>query len=109
MAVPLAPGSVKLVDSQAATARVMKAQQATRQTIAHIETEPVSVEKRIGEVLQTLQKGGQCLFADLLSVQSVEQVVTTFLALLELMKNDQVICEQEAPFDPITVTLKEAA
>jgi segregation and condensation protein A len=56
-----------------------------------------------------LQKGGQCLFADLLSVQSVEQVVTTFLALLELMKNDQVICEQEAPFDPITVTLKEAA
>ncbi|MDN6104196.1 MAG: segregation/condensation protein A, partial [Lacticaseibacillus paracasei] len=38
-----------------------------------------------------------------------EQVVTTFLALLELMKNDQVICEQEAPFDPITVTLKEAA
>ncbi|EGF34473.1 segregation and condensation protein A [Lacticaseibacillus rhamnosus MTCC 5462] len=32
-----------------------------------------------------------------------------FLALLELMKNDQVICEQDAPFDPITVTLKEAA
>ena len=109
MAVPLAPGTVKLIDLQAAMARVMKAQQAARQTIAHIETEPVSVEKRIGEVLRALQQDGQCLFADLLAVNSVEQVVTTFLALLELMKNDQVICEQDAPFDPITVTLKEAA
>ncbi|OAU16565.1 segregation and condensation protein A, partial [Lacticaseibacillus rhamnosus] len=59
--------------------------------------------------LCALQQDGQCLFADLLAVNSVEQVVTTFLALLELMKNDQVICEQDAPFDPITVTLKEAA
>jgi segregation and condensation protein A len=99
----------QLIDLQAAMARVMKAQQAARQTIAHIETEPVSVEKRIGEVLRALQQDGQCLFADLLAVNSVEQVVTTFLALLELMKNDQVICEQDAPFDPITVTLKEAA
>ncbi|MFD1392084.1 segregation and condensation protein A [Lacticaseibacillus jixianensis] len=107
--VPMRPGSVKLHDITKAMAAVVARQLATKQTIAHIEGEPISVEKRITEVLAQLSKVGTCRFETLVAVQTVDGVVTTFLALLTLMKADQIICEQSSPFAPITVMKKEAA
>lgn len=107
--VPMRPGSVKLNELTAAMMAVLQRQLATRETIAHIEGEPISVEKRITEILAQLSKVGTCQFETLVAVKSVEGIVTTFMALLTLMKSDQIICQQDAPFDPIIVTKKEAA
>ncbi|WP_262314568.1 segregation and condensation protein A [Lacticaseibacillus parakribbianus] len=107
--VPMAPGAVKLRDLTQAMAAVVARQLATAQTIAHIEAEPVSVTERLGEVMQDLAKWHTCRFERLLQRRTVEGVVTTFMAILELMKNAQIVCEQAEPFAPIIVTLKEAA
>ncbi|MFD1428856.1 segregation and condensation protein A [Lacticaseibacillus mingshuiensis] len=107
--VPMAPGAIKLRDLTTAMQRVVAQQVATATTIAHIEAEPLSVQNRIAEVLKQLHECGQCDFAKLVSQPTVDGVVTTFLAILELMKNDQIDCAQDAPFEPIIVTLKEAS
>ncbi|WP_407891130.1 segregation and condensation protein A [Lacticaseibacillus sp. N501-2] len=109
VAVPMAPGAVKLRDLVQAMSAVVANQLATAKTIAHIEAEPISLTERIGAVMKQLTQAHQCSFEDLLAEHSVDGVVTTFLAILELMKNDQVDCAQAEPFAPITVTLKEAA
>ncbi|KRL43972.1 segregation and condensation protein A [Lacticaseibacillus manihotivorans] len=109
LAVPMAPGAVKLRDLVQAMSAVVANQLATAKTIAHIEAEPISLTERIGAVMKQLSQSHQCLFEDLLAEHSVDGVVTTFLAILELMKNNQVDCAQAEPFAPITVTLKEAA
>ncbi|WP_054661796.1 segregation and condensation protein A [Lacticaseibacillus camelliae] len=107
--VPMRPGSVKLNDISRAMAAVVARQLATKTTIAHIEAEPISVEKRISEVLRQIDEVGTCRFDALVAVNTVDGVVTTFLAILTLMKADQIICEQAGPFAPITVMKKEAA
>ena len=109
LAVPMAPGAVKLRDLVQAMSAVVANELATAKTIAHIEAEPISLTERIGAVMNKLSQTHQCLFEDLLAEHSVDGVVTTFLAILELMKNDQVDCAQSEPFAPIMVTLKEAA
>lgn len=109
LAVPMAPGAVKLRDLVQAMSAVVANQLATAKTIAHIEAEPISLTERIGAVMKQLSQTHRCLFEDLLAEHSVDGVVTTFLAILELMKNNQVDCAQAEPFAPITVTLKEAA
>lgn len=109
VAIPLAPGAIKLRDLTTAMQRVVAAQAATAKTIAHIEAEPVSLSERIGAVMATLRDRHRVNFRELVAQPSVDGVVTTFLALLELMKSDQIICDQPAPFAEITVMLKEAA
>ncbi|WP_390404527.1 segregation and condensation protein A [Lacticaseibacillus jixiensis] len=109
LAQPMAPGAVKLRDLVAAMQSVVAQQAATAATIAHIEAEPISLAERIGAVMQTLGVHKQCQFTELLAEPSVDGVVTTFLAILELMKSNQIDCVQKAPFAPITVSLKEAA
>ncbi|WP_125703276.1 segregation and condensation protein A [Lacticaseibacillus daqingensis] len=107
--VPMSPGAVKLRDLTAAMTAVMQRQLATAQTIAHIEAEPISIAERINEVLAELARWHTCNFERLIAAHTVEGVVTTFLAILELMKNDQIECEQPEPFAPITVMMKEVA
>lgn len=109
VAVPMAPGAVKAVDLAGAMAAVVARQVATAQTIAHIEAEPISLKARIAGVLKTLAQRGTCAFEQLIVARTVDGVVTTFLAILELMKDDQIVCEQTAPFAPITVMMKGAA
>ncbi|WP_179395361.1 segregation and condensation protein A [Lacticaseibacillus absianus] len=107
--VPIHPGAVKLRDLTAAMSAVVQRQLATAQTIAHIEAEPISIDERIGEVLANLAQWHTCNFERLIAAHTVEGVVTTFLAILELMKNDRIECEQAEPFAPITVMMKEVA
>ncbi|WP_461213104.1 segregation and condensation protein A [Lacticaseibacillus sp. GG6-2] len=109
LAVRMAPGAVKLRDLVQAMSTVVAQQVATARTIAHIEAEPISLSERIGAVMATLTARKCCEFSQLVAKPSVDGVVSTFLAILELMKSDQIDCEQAAPFAPITVSLKEVA
>jgi segregation and condensation protein A len=109
LAVPMAPGAVKLRDLVQAMSTVVAQQAATAQTIAHIEAEPISLSQRIGAVMQHLADCKQCAFSELVAAPTVDGVVTTFLAILELMKTDQIDCQQTTPFAPIMVMLKEVA
>lgn len=105
---PLAPGAVKLRDLTHAMQTVLKRIAATQQVVRRIENDSVSLEDKISAIKQQLGMQGSCEFVQLVSAPSVQEVVTTFLAILELMKADVIICEQDDVHAPINVYLNPA-
>lgn len=73
--------------------------------LARIVREEISVSDRMEEVLSVLaENGGAIRFTRLLRREATrEQIVTTFLALLELIKLKRVICRQRQLFDEIII------
>ncbi|MEF3301864.1 segregation and condensation protein A [Paenibacillus sp. GYB003] len=81
----------------------------SRQTVAKIRRDEISVKERMGEVLTLLGKrGGRLLFSKLFDYEMTrEEIVVTFMALLELMKTKQIACFQQRLFDDIVIERKE--
>lgn len=73
--------------------------------VTRIVREEISVGDRMEELLRLLsENGGTVRFSRLLHQRATrEQIVTTFLALLELMKMKRVVCRQEQLFGEIII------
>lgn len=80
---------------------------AGRNRITAIRRDEISVKDRIGDILHTLKhrsQDGKMLFSQLIGDRMDKQeVVVTFLAVLELMKKGLVSCHQNRLFDEIVV------
>lgn len=83
--------------------------QAGRNIVAKIRRDEISVKDRIRQVTERLQdEGGKLLFSHLLSDDvEREEIVVTFLALLELMKMKQIVCFQHRLFEDIVIQARE--
>ncbi|MFC5699836.1 segregation and condensation protein A [Cohnella faecalis] len=81
---------------------------AGRNRISTIRRDEISVKDRIRDVVETLKlraKDGKMLFSQLLGDETDRQeIVVTFLALLELMKRRWVTCNQNTIRDEIVVS-----
>lgn len=81
---------------------------AGRNRITAIRRDEISIKDRINEILVTLKTrapGGRMLFSQMLgNAADRQEIVVTFLALLELMKKGWVSCHQDRLFDEIVVT-----
>jgi segregation and condensation protein A len=77
----------------------------SRNTIAKIRRDEISVKDRMTEVVELLdQNGGRILFSRLVGEDMTrEDIVVTFLALLELMKVKKIVCFQNKLFDDIVI------
>ena len=70
----------------------------------HVQREPLSVRERMSQVLEAVQGGRRAEFTALFRVEEGRMgVVVTFLAILELVKEQLVALEQNEPFAPIYV------
>jgi len=80
-----------------------------RNVIAKIRRDEISVKDRMHEVVDMLKaKGGKILFSKLFDYEMTrEEVVVTFLALLELMKMKKIVCFQHQLFEDIVIHVKE--
>ncbi|SFJ90070.1 segregation and condensation protein A [Thermoflavimicrobium dichotomicum] len=67
--------------------------------------EEISVSARMDEIYQQLLREGKLIFSKLLRWSEItkERVITTFLALLELMKLKKIICYQDQLFGEIFI------
>ena len=65
-----------------------------------------SVRKRKSAIKAYLQEKGKAEFSELFTVYSKSYVVVTFLSILELAKEEDVILTQETNFDKIFIELK---
>ena len=76
---------------------------------ASVAYEEVTVEERIKEIEQQLAKNASLTFQQLLASRksSKEWVITTFLALLELMKLKKIVCYQDEIFTEIRIEKAE--
>jgi segregation and condensation protein A len=82
---------------------------ANRNVVAKIRRDEVSVKDRMRDVLQLLRKlGGRILFSRLFDEGATrDELVVSFLALLELMKMKKISCYQHGLFDDIVIQAKE--
>lgn len=83
--------------------------QISRNRVAMIQRDEISVKDRIAQVVEILQEaGGKLLFSRLLSEENTrEEIVVTFLALLELMKMKTIVCYQHRLFEDIVIQARE--
>lgn len=65
-----------------------------------------SVRKRKDEIKTLLQNKGKAEFCELFTIASKNYIVVTFLSILELAKEEEVILTQESNFDKIFIELK---
>lgn len=75
-----------------------------RTSVARIRRDEISVKDRMTEIIAKLEESSKLLFSKLFDYELTrEEIVVTFLALLELMKRNVVICYQFQTFDEIVI------
>lgn len=74
---------------------------------ASIPRDEISVKERIQEIREALREaGGRLMFSALLSsLRRREEVIVTFLAMLELMKEKEIHCRQDQLFADIAIEI----
>lgn len=90
--------------------QLLQRQQPEQLLVHNVQRESITVAQKISQVKQALQSNAQrrLFFTGLLPAQpSIEDTVTTFMAVLELMKSKEIFCLQTQTLAPITVSLKE--
>ncbi|WJE51525.1 segregation/condensation protein A [Bacillus cereus] len=99
------PLDVKLYDMLAAFQKLMRRKKSKRPVTTRITRQEIPIEQRMSDILQKLEIAeGRQSFYDLFIDEEREVMVVTFLAILELMKNQQIVIEQEHNFDEIFLT-----
>jgi segregation and condensation protein A len=85
-------------------------QQKSEPTLTKIAREEISVSERMNQIYQELLIKQELWFSALLQAEifTRERLITTLLAILELMKTKQVFCRQDLLFMDIRITLYEA-
>ena len=79
-----------------------------RSTFGKIEKETVTLSQRMEDIRTFARKSRRFSFRELLTSQkSRTQIVVTFLAVLQMMKEGSIRTEQEQPFDDILITWTE--
>ncbi|MBA4600971.1 segregation and condensation protein A [Thermoactinomyces mirandus] len=78
---------------------------APQEQVTRLVREEISVSDRMEEIYSLLTRKGQLFFSRLIDWNTVtrEWIITTFLALLELMKLKKIVCYQEGLFGEIRV------
>lgn len=95
---------VSLFDMIGALQKVFKRKKLRAPLDTTINRVEISVEERMTEIEAILEKGkAPILFDDLFSTPSKQHIVSTFLAILQLLKNGKIQCTQTAHFQPIYV------
>jgi len=81
----------------------------SRNMVTKIKRDEISVKERIKELVHLLKtRGGKVLFSKLFVGEITrEDVVVTFLAMLELMKMKVIVCYQHRLFDDIVIQARE--
>lgn len=98
------PDNVTIYDMIDALQRLQTRVAFNKPSSAVIKPESYSVEEMIGSIESTLaSRQGSCLFADFFREADKPKVVVTFLAMLEMMKQQKIICTQNGNFSDIEV------
>ncbi|WP_188206058.1 segregation/condensation protein A [Alkalibacillus aidingensis] len=99
---------LSVTDLTNAFQRLLRRKQLLQPMETTVQRQEISIEERMNDVLVSLQKmKGKASFENLFDYQERFEIVTTFLALLELMKSLKIMCYQMNNFEDITVALVE--
>ncbi|WP_273129187.1 segregation/condensation protein A [Bacillus weihaiensis] len=96
--------NVSIYDMLGAFQKMLRRKKIQKPVQTRITRQEIPIEKRMDEILQNIRNSpGRKRFVDLFSSNNREHLVVTFLAILELMKSQQIIIEQENNFADIFI------
>ncbi|MCF1424150.1 segregation and condensation protein A [Lactiplantibacillus plantarum] len=109
LSAPKLTAGITLDDLQAAFRQLVAKRRRVRPLTKTVVAETINIDERMTQITTQLQHQPQGLdFADLFTVSaSDEMLVTTFMAVLELTKQDQVALQQAEPLSPIHLYLRQ--
>lgn len=101
---PEVPGDVSVYDMLHAVDHMLQRKSLARPLETTVYREDISVEERMDEILMIVDKVDEAIqFDDLLPYPTRSYIVTTLLAILQLLKLNKLRCEQASHFEPIHV------
>jgi len=104
---PQLPGDVSLYDMLDAVDRMLQRKSWNRPLETTIQREDLSIEERMEEIIELVDKAEDAIaFEQLFPYPSRSYIVTTLLAILQLIKANRVSCMQSSHFEPIYVYRK---
>lgn len=105
-----AVNDVSLYDMLGALQKLLRRKRLQKPLLTKIARQEISIEKRMDEIILDLRKSkNKKRFYDLFPIPLKEHIVVTFLAVLELMKQNEILVEQEKNFAEIFVSATEGA
>lgn len=103
-------GDVSIYDMIGALNKLMRRKKLQKPLSTKITRQEISIENRMEEILQELTvEMGKRNFYSLFPVPVKNHIVVTFLAILELMKRNEIYVEQDGNFEEILVARKGAS
>ncbi|MFD1738813.1 segregation/condensation protein A [Bacillus salitolerans] len=100
---------VSVYDMLGAFQKLLRRKKLQRPLQTKIARQEISIETRMGQIkdeLSLLQPNERKNFLDLFPYEDKQHIVVTFLALLELMKQNSIVIEQENNFSDIFLSMK---
>src|SRR5690625_1125140 len=95
-------GDISIYDMLGALGQVFKRKEWNQPLETKVNRLEISIEERMDEVLTMVRTASVPIaFDQLFPYPSRTHIVTTFLALLQLVKNNQILCKQKTHFQPI--------
>lgn len=101
---PIVKGDLSIYDMLGALNKMFKRKQWNEPKDTRITRTEIPVEQRMEEVLMIVKSAKSGIsFDQLFTYQSKSHIVITFIAILELMKTNQIHCKQANHFEPLYV------
>lgn len=101
--------NVTIYDMLKAFQRIKKRKESMRPMYTKVQKEEIPIDAKMEQIMNYVRrKAGRCFFSELFHRQEKYELVVSFLALLELIKEDEIVCYQEKNFEDIMIYEKEA-
>lgn len=101
-------GEVSVYDMIHAVEKMLRRKEWNRPLETTVHRENISIEQRMDEIITIVTKTDKAvLFEELFPYPSKSYIVTTLLAILQLLKANKIYCKQTVHFEPIYVFRKE--
>lgn len=103
-AIPLPENEISLAQLADAFSLALQRELARAPKERQIEHDPLTVEQKIAEIRTIIQtKRGKIKFSTLLNSHSRHEIITTFMAVLEMVRKQSIVFYQEEALAPITI------
>ncbi|MFA9556090.1 segregation/condensation protein A [Evansella sp. AB-rgal1] len=101
--------NVTIYDMLQAFQKMNKRKKLDKPTFSRISRDEIPIDEKMKQIMaKLLIHQGKLRFSQLFEEEEKHHIVTSFLALLELMKSNSIICNQEHNFDDIMIYQKES-
>lgn len=105
---PQVPGDVSVYDMLHAVDHLLQRKSWNRPLETTVHRQDISIDERMEDIVSIVSNTNKgVMFDDLFPYPSRSYIVTTLLAILQLLKTNQITCKQSLHFEPIYVYRKD--